>query len=109
VDKVAALDAVDRFSQALRELGVRASRVVLYGSYAKGNWREDSDIDVVVVSSDFEGKSYWERIDLLARAICVVWQPIEAVAMTPEEWREGKLAVVEFARDGELVYSSEAE
>jgi predicted nucleotidyltransferase len=95
---------VERFRIALENRGVRASRLMLYGSYAKGTWREGSDIDVVVVSDDFVGKTYWERIELLAKAVCEVWEPIEAVAMTSEEWEHGDSMIAEFARDGELLY-----
>jgi len=104
MDKDAALASIKEFREALEALGVGVSRLILYGSYGKGNWREDSDIDLVVVSPDFEGKSHWERSEMLGRAVYEVWQPIEAVAMTPEEWREGKSTIVEFAQEGELVY-----
>lgn len=107
MDKSAALEALDRFREALEKQGVSASKVILYGSYAAGNWREGSDIDVVVVSPDFADKGYWDRIDVLAKAICDVWEPIEAVAMTPQEWEKGDSMVAHFAREGELVYSAE--
>ena len=32
---------------------------MLFGSYATGQYRDDSDIDLVVISRDFENKSYW--------------------------------------------------
>ena len=108
MDKVAALEAVERFRIALEKRGVWTSRLMLYGSYAKGTWREGSDIDVVVVSGDFAGKTFWERVELLGKAVCEVWEPIEAVAMTPEEWEHGDSMIAEFAREGELVYSAEA-
>ena len=105
MDKSEALEALERFREALKKQGVSASKVIVYGSYAAGNWREGSDIDVVVVSPDFAGKGYWDRIEVLSKAICEVWEPIEAVAMTPEEWEKGDSTVAHFARQGELVYS----
>ena len=108
MDKVAALAAVERFRIALEKQGVRASHVILFGSYAKGTWHEGSDIDVVVVSDDFAGKDLWERIELLGKAICEVWEAIEAVAMTKDEWEHGDSMIAEFARGGELVYPVEA-
>lgn len=36
-----------------KELDVK--KVYLYGSYAKGNFSEDSDIDIAVVGDDFVG------------------------------------------------------
>ena len=109
MDKGEVLEVIERFRKALASLGVQVSVLVLYGSYARGNWREDSDIDVVVVSPDFEGRSYWERIELLGEAVYEVWEPIEAVAMTPQEWEKGDSMIAHFARDGELVYAAEPE
>jgi len=94
------LDTVRQFKNALESSGVRVERMILYGSHANGTAREDSDIDVVVVSPSFSGKSYWERIDLLTEAIYRVLAPIEASAFTPEEWESDKSLMVDFARNG---------
>jgi predicted nucleotidyltransferase len=105
MDKAAVLKIITRFREALEKRGTRPSRIVLYGSYALGNYHEGSDIDLVVVSDDFVGKGFWERIDILARGVCDVWEPIEAVAMTVEEWEKGDSMIAQFAREGELVYA----
>ena len=89
----------------LEALGTKPSKVILYGSYARGDWHEWSDIDLVVVSPDFRGMGYWDRIDVLTEAICRVRQPIEAVAMDPEQWDKGDSMIAQIARQGELVYS----
>mgnify|MGYP001607528610 CR=1 FL=1 len=65
-----------------------------------------SDIDVVIISDDFAGKGYWERIDILADAIYEIFAPIEAVAMTPEEWERGDSLIAAFARKGEVLYAA---
>jgi predicted nucleotidyltransferase len=66
--------------------------------------REGSDIDVVVISKDFAGKDYWERTEILSRAIYDVFEPIEAVAVTPEEWDKGESTIVDYAKTGEVVF-----
>ncbi len=76
------------------------SRIVLFGSHASGQAGEGSDIDLLVVSEAFEGKGYWERIDLLSAAIYDVFEPIEAVALTPEELERGESMIVQLAREG---------
>ena len=106
MDKAEVLQIIRRFGEALEDHGVEASKIILYGSYARGDWREWSDIDLVVVSEDFNDKGYWERIELLSAAICDLWEPIEAVAMTPEEWGKGDSMIAQFAREGEEVYST---
>ena len=103
MDKRAVLAALARFREALAAQGVSTPRLFLIGSYAQGRPREDSDIDVVVVADAFAGKSHWERITLLSKAICASHVLIEAVPMTPEEWEEGDSLVAAFAREGEEV------
>jgi len=46
-------EIIAEYTQTLGTLGIKAERVILYGSYAKGSQREDSDIDLVVVANDF--------------------------------------------------------
>ncbi len=37
-------------------------RVIFFGSRASGEEREDSDIDLIIVSDDFESMSFFERV-----------------------------------------------
>ena len=95
---------VDRLRLGLEARGIRPQKVILYGSYATGTSTKASDLDVVVISDDFATKSYWERIDILADAIYEMFAPVEAVAMTPEEWERGDSFVATVARQGEVLY-----
>ncbi len=104
MDKKTVLEIISSFRKAIESKGIKTNKLILFGSYATGRYREDSDIDVVVISQDFNDKGYWERIDILSSAIYQVFQPIEAVAMTPEEWEKGKSLLVDYAKDGEVVY-----
>jgi len=106
MDKAAVVDIVDRLRQGLEARGIKLQRIVLYSSYATGANKKGSDIDVVVVSSDFVTKSYWERIDLLADVLYEIFAPVEAVAMTPDEWERGNSFVADFARKGEILYAA---
>jgi predicted nucleotidyltransferase len=103
MDKNYALKSAARFSEALVRYGVTASRIILFGSYAKGIQRDGSDIDIAVISDDFKGMDYWKRIDVLSKAIYEVFEPIEAVAFTPEEWKNGNSIIREYAKDGVAV------
>ncbi|MGQ9650413.1 MAG: nucleotidyltransferase domain-containing protein [Phycisphaerae bacterium] len=54
-------EALDAFLRELRRLyGVRLSRVVLYGSRARGDASEGSDIDVLVVLDPLE--DFWDEL-----------------------------------------------
>jgi predicted nucleotidyltransferase len=48
-----AIKVIRKFVNALKQEGISVDRVILYGSYAKGKIRPDSDIDVAVVSKQF--------------------------------------------------------
>ena len=104
MDKKAVLEIIADFRKALEAERIRPQKIILYGSYATGQYRQDSDIDLVVISDDFENRSYWERIDILSAAIYRVFKPIEAVAMTSAEWQTGDSFIIDYARHGEVVY-----
>ena len=46
---------------------IRIDKLILFGSHSYGQPREDSDIDIAVISEDFERMSILEKIDLFAR------------------------------------------
>ena len=104
MDKEAVLRIISDFGKALEAEKIKPQEMILFGSYSTGTQHEDSDIDLLVISEDFAGKDYWERIDVLAAAIVRVFEPIEAIAMTPQEWESGDSLITDYARNGEVVY-----
>ena len=80
--------AIERFKASPEKLGVRAERIVVFGSRAVGGADEHSDIDLAVVSDDFEGMDVFRRLETigLALARAMVLEPIEALAYTREEF-----------------------
>ena len=60
MDKNQAIRIIKRFVKAVKKEGIFVDRVILYGSYARGRIRADSDIDVAVISRNF-GKDRTEE------------------------------------------------
>ncbi len=79
------------YRETLEEIGVHVERIFLFGSYKEGTQREGSDIDLVVVSSDFERLGLWDRLKVLGRAAGRILQPIEARGFTPQEIEERRM------------------
>lgn len=73
------------FCAELRRVGIRPGRIILFGSWAAGRERWDSDIDVIVVSKDFRGKGLRRRLELLGIAAAGALVPVQARGYTPEE------------------------
>jgi uncharacterized protein len=103
MDKANAISIIKNFKNMLEEDGLFIDKIVLYGSHARGNPRDDSDLDVVVVSKSFEDKIYWERLELLSSTILKLLEPLEVVALTPKEWDDKKYMAVYYAEKGVIL------
>jgi predicted nucleotidyltransferase len=98
-----AVKTIRQFKDALNSINIKVDKLILFGSHAVGTAREDSDIDLVVISPSFSDKDYWERVDILSEAIYKVFAPIDASAFTPEEWKSEKSLIADYAKNGVLV------
>ena len=77
---------IKKYKQKLEASGIRVKKIFLYGSHVTGNARKDSDIDLVVVSDDFESMDLWERLCLLGRARIGIKKPMEILGLTEKEF-----------------------
>ena len=76
-------DLIARYVAELGRLGVTPTRVVVFGSQARGTAGPLSDIDLLIVSPAFETLPPPERPRLLARANRTLLAPIQALWTTP--------------------------
>lgn len=80
-----AMDIVRAYKQVVRARYQREPKVLLYGSYAKGAARPDSDIDVAVIVNTDEIVNRWEQWADLWGDIRKVSVLIEPVLLEDEE------------------------
>jgi predicted nucleotidyltransferase len=78
-------EIIKKYKKSLATLGINTEKIILYGSYAYGKAGEGSDIDLIVVSSDFVDKNIRERLELLGIASARIMEPIQAQGYTPGE------------------------
>ena len=55
------LSIVNRYLAAVEQHGIHLQQAILFGSYANGRYTEWSDIDVALVSNDFQGIRFYDR------------------------------------------------
>lgn len=72
------------------------SKIILFGSRANGKPKKDSDVDLIVVSKDFEGKKSFRR----APDLYLEWHlkldmelPVDFLCYTPSEFDKLKKQV----------------
>ncbi len=96
---------VREYLKVLMEHDVPVVFAILYGSYARGDQRADSDIDVLVVSDAFD-KDWpkWNR--LLWELVIYADYRIEPIPVTPHQLETDDLSmVIEMARrEGIVIY-----
>lgn len=76
---------VHRFCKQLEKMGIHPEQVMLYGSQAAGSAREGSDIDLIVISSDWKNYNQRERLEILGVASARILEPVQAQGFTPTE------------------------
>jgi len=107
VSKSASMSRAFRQFLARLERSLEPERVLLFGSRARGDHRETSDFDLLVVSKKFRGVPWVKRAPMVVR----LWEiplDIEPICLTPEELkkRSNELSVVgEAVRSGVEVHS----
>jgi len=82
---------IQRYRAQLEKMGVTAERILLYGSHPAGSAREGSDIDLIVVSKDWEKFSNRQRLEILGVAAARILEPVQAQGFTPAEIERGTL------------------
>lgn len=93
------IEAIRRYLRVLEEQGIHVDDAILFGSFAKGTARDESDIDVALISKAFSGNRFDDRrrIVPLRRAID---GRIEPMPFRPEHFAEGGNLVDEIKRVG---------
>ena len=91
---------VKKYIELLRLNGISVQRALLFGSWTRGTAREDSDVDVALVSPAFTGDRFLDRRKIvpLRRKIN---NRIEPIPFSPQAFKSGGILVDEIAQTGE--------
>ncbi|MBM4401813.1 MAG: nucleotidyltransferase domain-containing protein [Candidatus Cloacimonetes bacterium] len=78
---------IEKFYSELKEAGFSVREIILFGSQAKGDAKDYSDIDLAVISNSF-GKDYLEEMMALKKLASKVDFSIEPHPLTPVDLKE---------------------
>ena len=76
---------IDNYLQALRKNNVRIREAILFGSYARGDYQEWSDIDIALVSDTFEGNRIDDK-DKIRKITLSISSEIEVIPFAPDDF-----------------------
>ena len=78
---------IKNFINDLIVKGIRVEKAVLYGSYATGKVRSDSDIDIAIISPDF-GQDRFNEGKLLMQIAWRIDPRIEPIPISSESYKK---------------------
>ena len=99
----AALARALAFAEAIRKQPVSLRQVVLFGSYARNEQREYSDIDIALVADEFVGFAFQDVRLISDVAIRPEFVDIEPHMFSPEQFTDWNPFVQEIKRTGIVV------
>ena len=93
------LKSVQNYLVAVAANGIIVERAIVFGSHASGHAQDWSDIDLLVVSSQFDDMKDRSGINLLWRLAARIDSRIEPIPCGSRQWREDdSSAIIEIAR-----------
>jgi predicted nucleotidyltransferase len=105
ISKQTIADAIKILAEA-----AHPAQVILFGSYARGEERDDSDVDILVIEQTLENRH--EEIVRLRRALAPLKIPVDILVVSLDDfkkWSEAPSTTLYWAkREGKVLYESAA-
>jgi predicted nucleotidyltransferase len=77
----------------LAQKEISADKIVVFGSRSRGNYQPDSDIDIIIISRNFEKKGIFERVAMASgihrQLVKKINIPVDLLYFSPSEWEKG--------------------
>jgi uncharacterized protein len=97
MDKATIDEVIDFLKQSLIKNGVHVDSIALFGSALKGNMDKDSDLDLIIISSDFRNLDVFERAMMTMKPETDTLKkykiPMDVINLSPEEYNVSNLKI----------------
>lgn len=88
----------------LGERNIQVEKIIIFGSYATGNYKKDSDVDIAIISKDFEGKDIFQKAEMLKGLKWFLTErfmlPFDIIPLSLKELQESSSMIAEFVKEG---------
>ena len=78
------INLINKYVILLKKKGIKVSKVILFGSHAKGMAKPDSDIDIAVISPQF-GQNNLKEMMFLRKLALEIDSQIEPLPLSPQD------------------------
>ncbi len=97
-----AIESVRQYIRELRKNNIPVQYAILFGSYVSGNPKEESDIDIALVSEVFTGDWFEDRRRIVPFRRKID-NRIEPMPFRPQDFDEGGILIDEIKRTGKIL------
>lgn len=95
MDKAAINEIIQYLKELLIENGLNLDSIALFGSALRGEMHEDSDIDLIIISTDFSNKDIFERSEMTMKPEIDTFKKfkvsMDIINLSPEEYDDSKV------------------
>jgi len=103
------IKAIRTLRNLIKQRGLDINRIIVFGSYARGEEKKGSNIDIIIVSRDFEGKGIFERVEITSglhrELVEKTMMPADIMYYSTAEWDEGNSLIINQAKAEGIVYT----
>jgi uncharacterized protein len=93
------IETVKKYIGELEKNNIHITKAVIFGSYAKGSAKTESDIDIALVSDFFTGDRFVDRRNIIPFRRKIDSR-IEPVPFRPEDFNNGGILAEEIKKTG---------
>lgn len=94
----------------LKNDSVNVDRIILFGSNLNATATEESDLDIGIISRDFNNKDIFERSKLIFKAermtIKQFMVPLDIVMLTPKELSSEASLIASYLNNGKVIFAA---
>ena len=80
------IELIQDFIDLVKEDNIQIEKVILFGSYAKGDFSKDSDIDLAIISPDFKENQLIENMARLLLKAAKIKADIQTIPFSVDEY-----------------------